>query len=163
MTYGKAFSLLIIVVAVATAAAVLHAQSANPGLPMFGNPDKAEFYPVQADPQSGDGAFVLIDGSAEVDYVVPSGLLGATAVATVNVVATSIPNMYAVSISLSSTGTSALTNFIAENGSSGPIVLVWNNNVIGSYTASELSTGGEIIVATDLLLSDAYALAAALQ
>jgi hypothetical protein len=166
MTHRKgfpSFSLLIVVVALATAAVVLRGQTASSGLPPFGNPDKAEFYPLQTDPESSDGAFVPINGSAEVDYVVPSVLLGATAVATVNVVSTGIPNMYAVSISLSSTGSSTLAKFILDNGADASIGLVWNNNVVGTHTASELNTGGEIIVATDLLLSDANALALALQ
>src|SRR5262245_4423837 len=152
----SAFALLVVV-------ALLRAQAEEPPFPPFGDSAKAEFYTVQPNPESSDGALVMVRGTAEAKYLVPSVLLGSTGIATVNVTPSNVVNLYVVSMFLNPTGTSTIQQFISANGSNALIELVWNNEIVASFTADQLDTnGGEIVVASDLLLNEAEALRAAL-
>jgi hypothetical protein len=129
----------------------------------FGNPAKAEFYPVQLNPESSAGVFVPKAGTTEVVYVKPSRLLGASDIASV-IVAPSSPgsSLSSVSVILTSTAVARIHSFISGNSPDTPVALIWHGQVLYRYPASDLATSGQILIAGQLDPTDASQLVVAL-
>jgi len=139
---------------------MLFAQSGTP----FGNPDKAEFYPLQTNPHLSDGVFLPGFDSAENFYVIPRVLLRAADIASASVIPASPGSaLFNVEMILNGAGRSKVAGLIAQYGPDRPVAVVWRNMVYYTHLASKLDTAGAIVVAEGLDQDGALALRAALQ
>ena len=116
---------------------------------------KAQFYPLQLNPQIGFGDFLPFGSTGEMMYVVPQSILTANDITSVDVVAEEDnPNLYRVEVMLSSSALANLSDMIAIGTPEAVVVLVWNAQVAYLYSARSLydaaQNGTPFIVAGDL-------------
>jgi hypothetical protein len=135
----------------------------TPPFPSFGDPTKAQFYTVLLDPQSGAGAYVQHQASAEVSYLIPGVTLGAAGISSAITILDTASGTYSVAIMLNGAGASIINQFAAANGSTALLALVWNNEVVSILAASQFNTnGGQTVVAVGQTPGDATAIASGL-
>jgi hypothetical protein len=131
-------------------------------LPTFGNPNKAEFYVIQPNPQSGNGQFVQRVNSGELLYAVPTPALSAADFMNMRVIVSGgDTSMRAIEVSLTATGKGKIQSLVGKG--SAQTILIWKNLVWYSYPNSQLITTQSLIVADRLLPGFATDLYAALK
>lgn len=150
---------ILLCTALLSVAAVVWSQSGD-----FGEPTKAQFYPVQTNPQSSEGQFVQLKDSSELVYAIPTPVFLLSDVQSTDIQPDSTGLLFNVSMRLTTAGVSKVRALIALRGSDAPVVLVWKNLVYNRLTATDLDPPtANIVVATGLEFSAASDLAAALQ
>lgn len=114
----------------------------------LGAPAKAEFYPLQTNPESSNGEFVLRAKSAEEVYVLPSSLLLAPDIERVAVADSAHgAGSKRIEMTLTPAGRNKIQTFISSTSTDHPVVLVWENQVHYSYPAYKLDSSGPITIA----------------
>lgn len=128
----------------------------------FGNSAKAEFYPIQPNPQSSDGQMIFRVSSPEEIYVVPRPLLTGADLARADAVAGGVSALNRVEITLTAGGRSKLQAFLSSGTADAQVALVWQNEVHYRFPARMLDSTGAVVVADGLDQGAAARLAAAL-
>lgn len=132
--------------------------------PIFGTPSKAEFYPIQMNPRSSEGTFLLGNNSGEVLYIEPSPIVNASDITDVTILNSSTgSNRKRVDIQLNQTGINKIKSYISSTSSDHRIALVWQNHVYFTYIVKAFDTTQSIVVADSIEADFADELQNALQ
>jgi len=130
----------------------------------FGRPSRAEFYPIQTNPETSHGRLIFRANLGEEIYVVPLPLLDKSDIANIDVRDSSPGSILKkVEIILTQSGQSKVQSFISSTSDENPVALVWQNEAYFISPAKKLVGGGPITVADGLKTAQATKLQKALK
>ena len=130
----------------------------------FGKPSRAEFYPIQINPETSTGAHIFRANRAEEIYVEPTPLLNRSDVASATVRNSARHrNLKKVEMTLNQAGRAKVKSFVAAHSPRSMIALVLKNEAHFIYSAKVLGDRGPVTIADGLDVDRARRLKLALK